>query len=63
MKKCFTLIYVNNSLDYPGEQIVEIDNVLDDIEASLDNFFKGLEINVSSELVSRTLALVEKKGS
>lgn len=62
MKKCSTLIYVNNSLDYPAEKIVEIDSVLDDIEASLDSFFKGLEINVSSELVSKTMALVEKKG-
>jgi len=62
MAKCSTLMYLNDSLDYPGGQIVEMDKVLEDIETSLDEFFRGLEINVSSELVSRTMALVEKKG-
>jgi hypothetical protein len=55
-------MYLNDSLDYPGGKIVEMDKLLEDIETSLDEFFRGLEINVSSELVSRTMALVEKKG-
>jgi hypothetical protein len=60
MAKCSTIMYVNDSLDYSGLKIVEIDKILEDIDASLDEFFKGIEINVSSELVSKTLALVEK---
>ena len=61
MAKCSTLLYLNDSLDYPDGKLVEMDKLLEDIETSLDDFFRGLEINVSSELVSRTMALVEKK--
>jgi len=61
MAKCSTLFYLNDSLDYPDGKLVEMDKLLEDIETSLDDFFRGLEINVSSELVSRTMALVEKK--
>ncbi len=62
MAKCSTLIYLNDSLDYPEGKIVEMDKLLEDMDTSLDEFFKGIEINVSSQLVSRTIALVEKKG-
>lgn len=63
MAKCSTIFYINDSLNYPGEKIVEIDKLLEDIDSSLDEFLGNIEINVSSELVSKTLALVKEKGS
>jgi hypothetical protein len=60
MAKYSTIMYVNDSLDYSGLKIVEIDKVLEDIDTSLDEFFRDIEIKVSSELVSKTLALIGK---
>ncbi len=55
-------MYLYDNLDYPGGKIIKIEDVLNDIETSLDEIFNGLEIEVSAELVSRTLAIVENKG-
>jgi hypothetical protein len=60
MGKCSTLMYFNDSLDYPNEKIVEIDRLLDDIDLTLEGIFGELEIEVSSPLVSKTMALVNK---
>ena len=62
MAKSFTLLYLNDSLDYPEANIVEIDKLLEDIDTNLNNFFETVEIKASSELVSKTMTLI-KKGS
>ena len=62
MGKCSTLMYLHDSLDYPEGKVVEIDKLLEGIDTSLEELFKGIEINVDPKLVSRTLALVGKKG-
>ena len=57
MGKCSTLLYLNDSLDYPDKKIVEIDKLLEDIDLELKNFFGVFEIEASSQLVSKTMAL------
>jgi hypothetical protein len=62
MTKNSTLMYLFDNLYYPNGKIVKIEDVLNDIETSLDEIFNGLEIEASAELVSRTMAMVENKG-
>lgn len=62
MGKSFTLMYLFDNLGYPDGKMVKINDLLNDIETGLDEIFSGLEIEVSEELVSRTLAVVENKG-
>ena len=62
MGKNSTLMYLFDNLDYPDGKVVEITDLLNNIETSLDEIFNGLEIEASEELVSKTLAVVEKMG-
>jgi hypothetical protein len=41
-------------------KIIDVDQLYDEIDGSLDELFGGLELEVDPILVSKTLALVEK---
>ena len=60
MDKCSTLLYLNDSLSYPNEKLIEIGKLLDEIDLTLDTFFTGKEIEASQQLVSKTMDRVNK---
>jgi hypothetical protein len=63
MAKYSTIVCINKNLNFSEDQIVEIDKFLKDIDTNLDEIFGDFEINASSDLVSKTLAQLKKKGS
>jgi len=62
MGKCSTLLYLNDNLNYPSEKIIQIDALMDDMDQTLEGFFRGKEIEVDAQLVSKTMTLVDNMG-
>jgi hypothetical protein len=58
MEQCSTLVYIIDNLSKPLEECVNICQLFDEVDTSLDKIFKGAEIEVGPDLVSKTLAKI-----
>jgi len=61
MENCFTLVYINNNLNNPSERIINVYQLMDEIDAGLDDIFKDTEQEVPSSLVAKTIASIKKE--
>jgi hypothetical protein len=62
MGKCSTLMYLNDSANYQGIRLIDIDKLIDEIDFRLDEVFARIEIEVNNQLVKRTMKIVEELG-
>jgi hypothetical protein len=62
MAKCSTLMFFNDSLGNPTGKIVDIDEMLEEMENSLNDFFRNAEFDADSSLISKTVALAKNLG-
>ena len=51
---------LDNRHNHGLEKIINVDQLFDEIDGSLDDFFGGLELEVDPKLVSNTLALIKE---
>jgi len=62
MAKCSTLMFFNDSLVNTTGKIVDIDEMLEEMENSLNDFFRNAEVDADSGLISKTVALAKNLG-
>jgi hypothetical protein len=55
-----TILYINDKTYKPLERLIDIGQFLDEIDTTLDEFFDGVEIDVSSQLVSTTMTKIKE---
>jgi hypothetical protein len=59
MGKCSTLIYSIDNLAEPSEKLIDIGQFFNEMDVDLKQIFRGIELNVNTNLVQKTLALIK----
>ncbi len=60
MGKCSTLIYSIDNLEEPSEKLIDFEQYFNEIDANLQLVFNGIELDVHTNLVKKTLALIKE---